>query len=442
MNMKLLLQWVVAAGLFLAFPIWSPAQNWVLTSAPMEQWSSISSSANGSNLIASAHDMAQGGVVYLSHDSGATWRLADLPAGYWASTTLSADGTKLVVAASEGGIRTSDDSGATWRSNNVPNKAWAAVAASADGTKLYAAAFTEYQDTSEAPAGIFASTNSGGTWVLTAAPLRNWGSIACSADGTKLIAADEASPASSFPAPSCLWVSTNSGAAFQLARSMDGGWWMSVACSSDGNTVVAAHSIGLLLTSRDGGRNWQTNALSGTGAGFASGVACSADGKRMAVQWVVGTGQVMSGSIYVSTDSGDSWIQTPLPAIGSQIAFWNCFCVSADGCRLAGAPVPDHFVSLGGIFTLQTTPSPALTVAHPDGNLILTWVVPSGNFALQQSADIGAANWTDVPGAPVLNYSTLREEVTVPPSGRQMFYRLVSRPSAATRNDPGYGLGS
>jgi hypothetical protein len=424
MNMKPPLQWVSAIGLFLAFPIWSRGQNWILTSAPMEQWSSMSSSANGSNLIATAH----GGVVYLSHDSGATWSLADLPSGYWAITTSSADGTKLVVAASEGGISTSDDSGATWRSNNVPNEAWAAVAASADGTKLYAAAYSEYQDSTDPPAGIFATTNSGGTWVLTAAPLRNWGSIACSADGTKLIAADEAlSAAPGFPNPSCLWFSTNSGAAFQLVRSINAGWWNCVACSSDGNTVVAAHSTGLLLTSKDGGGSWQTNALPGTGAGAPRNVACSADGGRMAVQWVVEAGQFLWGSLYVSTDSGASWIQTPLPAIGSQIGFWNCFCVSADGCRLAGASVPNMF-SLGSIFTLQTTPSPALTVAHPGGNLVLTWVVPSASFALQQSADIGAVDWTDVPGTPVLNYSTLREEVTVPSSGRRMFYRLVSRP--------------
>jgi photosystem II stability/assembly factor-like uncharacterized protein len=424
MNMKPPLQWVAAIGLFLAFPISSRGQNWILTSAPMEQWSSMSSSANGSNLIATAH----GGVVYLSHDSGATWSLADLPSGYWAITTSSADGTKLVVAASEGGICTSDDSGATWRSNNVPNEAWAAVAASADGTKLYAAAYSEYQDSTDPPAGIFASTNSGGTWVLTAAPLRNWGSIACSADGTKLIAADEGLKAApDFSTPSCLWVSTNSGATFQVERSIDVGWWISVACSSDGNTVVAAHSTGLLLTSKDGGGSWRRNAVSVTGAEFAWGVACSADGRRMAVQWVVGAGQISSGSIYVSTDSGVSWIQAPLPAIGSQSVFWNCFCVSADGCRLAGAPVPSMF-SLGGVFTLQTTPSPALTVAHPGGNLVLTWVVPSASFALEHSSDIGAANWTDVPGAPVLNYSTLREEVTVPSSGRRMFYRLVSRP--------------
>jgi hypothetical protein len=423
--MKPLLQWVVTVGLFLAFPIWSRAQNWILTSAPMEEWLSMSSSASGSNLIAAA----VGGLVYLSHDSGATWGLAGLPTGSWANTALSADGTKLVVAASEGGICTSDDSGVTWRSNNVPNEAWGAVAASADATKLYAAAFSEYQDNTDPPAGIFASTNSGGTWVLTAAPLRNWGSIACSADGTKVIAADEALRALSYPNPSCIWVSSNSGATFRLACSMDVGWWKSVACSSDGNTVIAAHSTGSLLSSNDGGGSWQTNAFSGTASGAGQSVACSADGRRMALSWVFQDAwTILWGPIYVSTDSGASWIETPLPAIGSQSVFWNCFCVSADGCRLAGAPVPDGFFSTGGIFTLQTTPSPALTVAHSGGILTLTWVVPSATFALQQSSDIGAASWTNVAAAPVLNYSTLREEVTAPSSGQQMFYGLVSRP--------------
>ena len=81
-----------------------------------------------------------------------------------------------------------------------------------------------------------------------------------------------------------------------------------------------------------------------------------------------------------------------------------------------------------GVVAQQVDLAPVIDIGVSAGQLVVSWVVPSAHFALQQSSDIGAANWTDVPAAPVLNYSTLREEVTVPSSGRQMFYRLVSRP--------------
>jgi hypothetical protein len=49
------------------------------------------------------------------------------------------------------------------------------------------------------------------------------------------------------------------------------------------------------------------------------------------------------------------------------------------------------------------------------------------SFVLQQSADLGAPNWTDVAAKPVLDYSTLLSRVTLPAPAQPMFYRLISR---------------
>ncbi|MGA2657046.1 MAG: hypothetical protein ABSH34_05955 [Verrucomicrobiota bacterium] len=45
------------------------------------------------------------------------------------------------------------------------------------------------------------------------------------------------------------------------------------------------------------------------------------------------------------------------------------------------------------------------------------------DFVLQQNADLGTTNWTDVPGTPALDYSTLRNQVAVPAPAGPMFYR-------------------
>ncbi len=105
--------------------------------------------------------------------------------------------------------------------------------------------------------------------------------------------------------------------------------------------------------------------------------------------------------------------------------------MSADGCKLVGAVTAFSSYSVspspGGIFTLQFTLSPVLAIGRSSGNAVLSWTVPSVNFALQRNPDLATGNWTDVPGTPTLDYSTLRDQVTMPAPPGTMFYRLISR---------------
>ena len=106
-----------------------------------------------------------------------------------------------------------------------------------------------------------------------------------------------------------------------------------------------------------------------------------------------------------------TWISNDAPSTN-----WAAVASSADGNKLVAVTVG------GGIYTLQTTPSPQLNLTPASTNFTLAWTVPATNFVLQQSSDLLA--WADVTNAPVLNLPNLQNQVTLPRSGNQSFYRL------------------
>jgi hypothetical protein len=269
-----------------------------------------------------------------------------------------------------------------------------------------------------------------------------------------------------------VWISTNSGMNLRLAFTLDPPYLFSgdqlacasLACSADGRKVaVGAESLAgydysqvAVATSADSGPRWAwspgtipTNALYWClcgGCRYWLAVCVSADGRRLAAagygDGIETPSSLPMGPVLMSEDSGASWFEPPgvadlfswpggvPPGTTISVTSWTGLALSADGSRLTGAfmqgTVGEHFWP--GVVAQQVDLAPVIDVGVSAGRLLVSWVVPSVHFALQQSSDIGATSWTDVPGAPVLNYSTLREEVTVPSSGQQMFYRLVSRP--------------
>ena len=154
------------------------ADIWIKARIPAEQWTGVTSSANGAKLVATAYD----GGIYTSRDSGFTWVKTKAPQNAWQSVASSADGTRLVAGAgdySAGGIFISKDSGRTWWQTGIfPTDS---VASSADGTKMTAATVQEYT--------VITSRNSGGTWIVDDVPPSPWRSIASSSDGRRLVAA-------------------------------------------------------------------------------------------------------------------------------------------------------------------------------------------------------------------------------------------------------------
>lgn len=78
----------------------------------------------------------------------------------------------------------------------------------------------------------------------------------------------------------------------------------------------------------------------------------------------------------------------------------------------------------GGIYTFQTTPTPALTITPSASDFLLSWLVPSTHFVLQENSDLTVANWTDLATQPTLNFTNLHYEVVVSRSSTNRFYRL------------------
>jgi photosystem II stability/assembly factor-like uncharacterized protein len=132
----------------------------------------------------------------------------------------------------------------------------------------------------------------------------------------------------------------------------------------------------------------------------------SADGTKMAA---------ISDRVFIySTNCGNTWTSNNTPRLGVK---WGGMASSADGNKLvlvANGP--------GGIYTSQSTPAPQMNLALTSGNFKFSWLMPSTNFVMQQSPDLGS--WPDVTNLPVLNLTNLQDEVILSPTGNSGFYRL------------------
>jgi len=262
-------------------------------------WRAVASSADGTKLVAVTNDddAEISDEIYVSNDAGYTWfavaDVEDVVRRGWTSVASSADGTKLVATTNGGLIYVSADSGDTWSAEAV-NGSWTSVASSANGTKLVATQWGSKR--------IYESNNSGITWQVNGGtfPL-DWSHAASSADGEKVIAAGEgrvyvASTRSSESPFGLLYdqIPNQPGNDGDFGR---GGNWKSVASSSDGSSLVAVEFGGQIWVSKDAGQSWTAKE---TNRDWLS-VASSGDGTKLVAV-------VESGAIYVSGNSGDTWV--------------------------------------------------------------------------------------------------------------------------------------
>jgi photosystem II stability/assembly factor-like uncharacterized protein len=378
------------------------AQTWTLTSAPTNEfWGILASSGDGNKLLA----VSQRG-VYTSTNSGTNWTKCNPPLSGNAlkSGASSADGT-ILLAGDYLYIYISTNSGNTWfRSHNAPQDYWFSIACSADGNKMVAA---PYYDITGNPQPIYLSKDTGTTWTAATTPSNHWTAVASSADGSVLFA---------LPSQGPIYLSTNSGTTWTSNSTV--GYWVSAACSADGKKAVAVANPGLLYTSTNSGVAWSSHFVAGAGTGFGS-VASSADGKSL-----VAVGYQGNTPIFVSTNSGNSWVRQ---TNASLIALWNAVASSADGHKMFAATcgflVND---SSGGIYRLQTTPSPRMNLILLSTNLAFLWTVPSANFVLQQNVDLNTSNWMTLTDTPALNLTNLQNQVMLSPTNSSGFYRLAT----------------
>lgn len=391
MNTKTLFVVMAASsGLFGAGNI-AVGQTWIPV-ASNQTWTCIASSADGAKIVAGAQFVP----IYISTNAGATWAATGTPSNLWTSIAASADGSMLVALTArwqDGLIYRSTNSGVDWIQTSEPALNTGGVACSADGREVVAVV---------QPGGIYHSLDSGATWAVTSAPNTNyWTSIACSADGTKVAAAS-----ANYAIPPFLFVlgaiylSSDSGETWNKASTTEGNIWGSIACSADGTRMIAAD--GSVYLSEDSGTTWTNTGVPG------SCVASSADGTRLAAAGY-------PGLICFSRDSGATWTAT-----GAASSYWHAITSSADGNAWLALDAKSNLVCKS-----QSTPAPLFGTAPTNGNLVLSWTVPSIGFVLQQNSDLTSSNWMDVTALPVLDLTNLQYQYVVSPTNGQGFYRLT-----------------
>lgn len=245
------------------------------------------------------------------------------------------------------------------------------------------------------------SSSRGQTWTqISTNASYDWDGIAVSADGTKLAATVGSAPGEG------IYVSTNSGASWsQTVSSND---WGSIASSADGTRLAVVNLDDSIYTSTNAGVTW--NPASSPQNRWSS-LASSADGS---VLLAAATGIPGTFPLYSSTNYGATWVTNNVPQ-----EKWTALACSADGHTLVAA------AASGGIWMLQTPPSPHLNLSSSNGELNFSWIVPSTNMVLEQSTDI--VNWTTLTNCPSLDLTTLEEQLTIQPTGSGDFFRLVSQ---------------
>lgn len=345
----------------------SIGQNWTLTSAPSNAWSSVACSPDGVRIVATAYN----GGVYVSTDSGNHWSPTSAPTNGWGNVCCSTNFVNIAAISFSGLIWISTNSGDSWVSAQAPSTNWDSIACSGDGEKLVASTRT---------GGIWASMDAGMTWSLTTAPTANpddftWNSVTSSADGTKLAAL----------ASGRIYTSADSGATWGLTSAPP--WnWSTIASSSDGMKLAADFCCaGYVYTSSDAGGTWAEQPASIADWGL---IVSSGDGTQLA-----GLGcpivECPTHTILFSGDSGVDWV-----TIDDSDNPWNCLVLAANGDLVIAA------VSGGGIYVWQ--PITPIITTQPQNQ-----TVPSGtNIMLNvsvASTTLVTYQWqfdgTNIPGA-------------------------------------------
>ncbi len=363
-------------------------------------------SADGSRLVAAV----QNGLIYVSTNAGSNWTGTSAPVTNWSFIASSADGNRLAALANAGGpgggaicwIFTSGDGGATWTQCTLTDPMYSSLALSADGNKL-AALPPNYNYHG---GRITCSTNFGASWSNLPGPFRGF-SITCAAEGWYLFVATASSPGAGQ-----VWASTNFGITWNLAE--NGADYLSIFCSADGQLLVAQPDPGFggqVQISTNSGAAWTTASLPPSSTVW--NLASSADGSILIAASVQSYWPVQVSLFYVSTNSGTAWASATPPSTNAA-----SLSLSADGKRIAASTFG------GGIYTWQTTPTPVLSFTPSAGSLLISWIVPSLPFVLQENADLTTSAWTDVTATPNLNFTNLHHEVTMPLSSTKRFYRL------------------
>jgi hypothetical protein len=296
------------------------AQRFIASSAPVNSWGQLVSSANGMTLFAATAATDGKNPVYYSRNGGVNWSLAYLPSGNSYSLACSSDGTKVAAAMWYGSVYVSSNSGVSWRETSAPSKYWwDTIQCSDDGSTLVASVWGRT---------IYFSTDSGLTWSPGNVPSKKWSTLALSGDGKKCFAGTtDSNP---------LYYSADSGKTW-TPLNMPPNEWGVITCSSNGARVIAMpmFTSDAYYTSTDYGATWTTNTRPSIGW---KSIATSGDGRVLIA--------AEANYLYISSDSGNNWTAC------CRGINWQSVACSRDGSRLFAASNGGHIYST--VFPLKS----------------------------------------------------------------------------------------
>ncbi|MGL4370354.1 MAG: hypothetical protein ACRCUT_11905, partial [Spirochaetota bacterium] len=239
---------------------------------------------------------------YLSKDGGDSWTTifsgSNASASiFWSDAAISDDGSKIIASESNGTLYWSTTGGAAYENNSALTFSWMHAVLSADGSigavtststanpsyYVYECAYSDstfvwttkspINDNSVYPVSIALSANGsltavgiyGGsiyigirddTYVISwrvsnSLPTGNWLSIACSSTGQYIIAADYSG--------GYLWRSADYGNTWSQISDTGNQQWCTVAISQDGTFIAAASQAGSVIISADRGLTWKSS---------------------------------------------------------------------------------------------------------------------------------------------------------------------------------------
>jgi photosystem II stability/assembly factor-like uncharacterized protein len=273
-----------------------------------------------------AHPPVPGTVLNVSENSGTSWAQYQMPAGMGLTSALScpsADGLHCLAGGTDNGspaILTTPDGGAHWSVQSLP-------ADEGSPTQLSCVSMTEC-------AGLFTTPVnplSFGQSVNENNEIYLGGTLSASIYSTK-----------------------DGGLTWQQADLPTGDVPQSVSCTSSRCVVIAATPTrtvsghitrGVVFSSADGGRTWQTGALP-TGFGVVWSGPSQLDCVTVSTCWATGTvvapdpafstDTVLVSVVASSDDGGLTWQIHPIPADVSQPHLYSISCPTAQQCSLAG----------------------------------------------------------------------------------------------------------
>jgi photosystem II stability/assembly factor-like uncharacterized protein len=289
---------------------------------------------------------------------------------------------------------------------------------------------------------VYISPDSGITWVKQTIPhqtgeISDWNTatVAISANGQKVLAAGYTSAHDVFPGS--LYASSDGGDTWRrLDAPTD--YWTSIASSADGKRLVAASFMvqhpsepvgpiccipwffpaasaetedsgsrgGALYVSSDSGATWiKTDLPEHDWAKVAS----SSSGRKLVA---VAAG----GAVYRSLDGGGSWFAASPVGVISPL-LWTSVAVSKDETRIAAAS------SNNGIWLSGPIAESPIQISGTGGNVILHSEASFANSVLLQSMDIESGLWS------VINRDSTSSgdpnSMVILPAANRQFFRLI-----------------